>query len=205
MLEMTKRCKEKRNKRTFYEEKFLKILRNKDIRFRSQVQIGYYIVDFIILDTGIVVEIDGEQHDQNIDYDNKRTAFIKRYGFRVIRIKNKDIDNFDIDILKPTEQFDRHKIKKLCLDSKKDVNDILKKINNKDNEPEKIIEKPKEKMIKEGQLCRKCGTPIIRKYHKENKKIKEGRKYYYKSFLYCEGCDTQYFEESERVYIDKSP
>jgi very-short-patch-repair endonuclease len=198
MLEMTKRCKEKRQIRTFYEQEFIKILNRNGISFRSQKQIGYYIVDFIILDTGIVVEIDGGQHDKNIKYDNERTNFIKRIGFRIIRIRNEDIYNFDIELLRPTEIFSKYKVNFLCRESKNKVKDILEKINKKERK-ENV-----KKKLKEGDLCRNCETELIRKFRRPNKKIRKDRSYYYKSFLYCPKCKRIYFLEDEKIYIKAS-
>jgi len=64
-------------------------------RFRRQVPIAGYIVDFCCLSAGLGVEADGGQHydDRGRQYDERRTAALARSGVRVIRFS-------DIDILK---------------------------------------------------------------------------------------------------------
>ena len=63
------------------------------VKFRRQAPIGKYIVDFFSLEIGLVVEIDGSQHyeEKNISYDNRRSAFFKRYGISIIRFNNHDV------------------------------------------------------------------------------------------------------------------
>lgn len=58
------------------------------------------------------------------------------------------------------------------------------------------------KITKEGQNCRKCGTPVIRK--KSNGKNRDKKAYYWTSYLFCPFCECIYFIESEKVYNDKS-
>jgi len=43
------------------------------IRFRRQVVLGRYIVDFASLTPKIIIEVDGSQHVDNLDYDEQRT------------------------------------------------------------------------------------------------------------------------------------
>ena len=74
-----------------------KLLRNSGInncKFRRQYPLGNYVVDFICIEKFLVIEIDGGQHntDENIVYDNERTEYIEKRGFRVLRFWNNDID-----------------------------------------------------------------------------------------------------------------
>ena len=57
------------------------------------------------------------------------------------------------------------------------------------------------KITKEGQGCRKCGSPVIRKFPKAKAK-RQRQPYYFKSYLFCPGCKTMYMVESEKVYAD---
>ena len=63
------------------------------IKFRRQVPIGKYIVDFLCLDKKLVIELDGFQHltEENVVRDNERTEFLCSLGYKVIRIYNNDI------------------------------------------------------------------------------------------------------------------
>ena len=60
-------------------------------RFRRQVPIGRYIVDFACLDVGLVVEVDGGQHAINQDDDKVRDAWLAKEGYRVLRFWNNDV------------------------------------------------------------------------------------------------------------------
>ena len=60
------------------------------IKFRRQVPIGSYIVDFVCLEARLVVELDGGQHSES-SYDEMRDAELKARGFRVIRFWNDEI------------------------------------------------------------------------------------------------------------------
>jgi len=57
------------------------------------------------------------------------------------------------------------------------------------------------KINQEGQLCRKCSTPVVRKTPK--RKRRSGQEYYYEYYLNCPGCGTNYMVEQAKRYIDK--
>lgn len=65
-------------------------------RFRRQVPIGEYIVDFACLQASLVVELDGGHHQDQCLYDHRRDRTIESAGFRVLRF-------WDDDVLKQTE------------------------------------------------------------------------------------------------------
>lgn len=52
----------------------------------------------------------------------------------------------------------------------------------------------------EGQPCRKCGTPVVRK--KPRKNVKPGQTYYYEYYLYCPNCETMYLVEAARKPVE---
>ncbi len=60
-------------------------------KFRRQASIGPYVVDFLCVETRLVVELDGGQHTAEIDAI--RTGFIQAQGFRVVRFWNNDVLN----------------------------------------------------------------------------------------------------------------
>jgi very-short-patch-repair endonuclease len=60
-------------------------------KFRRQVSIGNYIVDLVCLWKKLIIELDGGQHVEEIDYDRERTAFLESLGFKVIRFWNNDV------------------------------------------------------------------------------------------------------------------
>ncbi len=60
-------------------------------KFKRQVPIGTYIVDFVCLEKRLIVELDGGQHLDNQKYDMKRTAWLNARGFKVLRFWNNDV------------------------------------------------------------------------------------------------------------------
>ena len=60
-------------------------------KFRRQLLIEPYVVDFACLDVKLVVEADGGQHVRQTNEDGKRTAFLQARGYRVLRFWNHDI------------------------------------------------------------------------------------------------------------------
>ena len=59
-------------------------------KFRRQHALGKYIADFICIRARLVVEVDGDTHgnDEREALDAKRTEYIERLGYRVIRFWN---------------------------------------------------------------------------------------------------------------------
>ncbi|MDB5470068.1 MAG: hypothetical protein JWR84_1628 [Caulobacter sp.] len=65
-------------------------------KFRRQVPIDRYVVDFICMDARVVVELDGVSHQDREQKDAERTAVLERLGYLVIRFANNDvIENAD--------------------------------------------------------------------------------------------------------------
>ncbi len=60
-------------------------------KFRRQVPIGKYIVDFVCLESRLIVELDGSQHEGSLR-DSKRDAWLRAQNFRVLRFWNIDIN-----------------------------------------------------------------------------------------------------------------
>ncbi len=61
------------------------------IKFKRQVPIANYIVDFIALDLKLIIEVDGGQHDERAAYDAERTRILQEWGYHVIRFWNNDV------------------------------------------------------------------------------------------------------------------
>ena len=57
-------------------------------RFRRQVPLGPYVVDFACLAARLVIEVDGGQHACQVEQDRQRTAWLESQGFRVLRFWN---------------------------------------------------------------------------------------------------------------------
>ena len=87
-----------RKNSTPQERKMWSILRNHKfygLEFKRQYPVGGYIVDFICREKHIIIEIDGGQHNEevNIESDSKRTEYLNSRGYKVYRFWNNDIDN----------------------------------------------------------------------------------------------------------------
>lgn len=89
-------AKRLRRDATLAEQKLWQQLRSRrlaGLKFRRQMPIGPYVVDFICLEQGLVIEVDGSQHgtQTNQMHDEARTAYLNQQGFRVIRVWNNDV------------------------------------------------------------------------------------------------------------------
>lgn len=60
-------------------------------KFKRQVPLGMYIVDFVCLEKRLIVELDGSQHFEDQEYDDERTAWLNTQGFRVLRFWNNQV------------------------------------------------------------------------------------------------------------------
>jgi very-short-patch-repair endonuclease len=61
------------------------------LHFRRQHPIGRYVVDFYCAQLGLIVEVDGESHNYQIEYDEVRTEWLAAQGCRVLRFTNEQI------------------------------------------------------------------------------------------------------------------
>jgi len=71
-----------------------KHLRNRQLynyKFRRQFPIEPYIADFACLELKLIIELDGGQHANRINYDEQRSLFLEKRGFKVIRFWNNDV------------------------------------------------------------------------------------------------------------------
>jgi very-short-patch-repair endonuclease len=68
--------------------------RNRDLsgfKFRRQRPIGPYIVDLVCLEKRIIIELDGGQHAEKADHDEKRSKYLREKGFKVFRFWNHEV------------------------------------------------------------------------------------------------------------------
>jgi very-short-patch-repair endonuclease len=63
------------------------------LKFRRQHPMGHYVVDFYCPDHRLVVEIDGDSHANQEEYDADRTAWLEEIGCRVIRFTNREVSS----------------------------------------------------------------------------------------------------------------
>ncbi|SFV16964.1 Very-short-patch-repair endonuclease [Methylobacterium sp. 174MFSha1.1] len=83
-----------RQQATSAEDRLWTMLRGRrfhGLKFKRQVPLLLYTVDFLALERRLIVELDGRQHEWHRDYDAKRTEEIERLGFYLLRFTNEDV------------------------------------------------------------------------------------------------------------------
>ena len=70
------------------------------IKFRRQHAIEDFIADFVSLEYRLVVEIDGDIHDLQPEYDQYRTEYLRACGYHVVRFSNDEVMNNCPQVLK---------------------------------------------------------------------------------------------------------
>jgi phosphoribosylformylglycinamidine synthase I len=95
------------------EDQLWQALRNRQVagqKFRRQHAIGQFIVDFVCLETRLIIEVDGGVHSETsqADYDQGRTHELEGLGYRIIRFSNEDILQHLPKVLVTIEQATQH-------------------------------------------------------------------------------------------------
>jgi very-short-patch-repair endonuclease len=72
----------------------LRSWRSRGFHFRRQAPRDSYIVDFVCLRAGVVVEVDGGQHnfERQQERDRARDAYFAARGFKLLRYWNNEVD-----------------------------------------------------------------------------------------------------------------
>ena len=93
--ELIANARENRKIPTQAEDILWQEIRNQKLgfKFRRQHYIGNFIADFVCLEKGLIVEVDGEIHENQKEYDEGRTYELEQLGFKVIRFTNKELKN----------------------------------------------------------------------------------------------------------------
>lgn len=91
-----KRSKDLRRRQTHCEKIFWEHVRAKrfhGFKFRRQVPIGPFIVDFLCIKAMLIIEIDGDSHNlpEAQEYDRRREAYLQELNFSILRFSNLDI------------------------------------------------------------------------------------------------------------------
>ncbi len=92
LLELHRRAAEMRRNPTEPEKRLWRHLSNSQLdgaKFRRQSVIGWFIADFLCPQKALVVEVDGDTHDEA--KDRLRDDILARRGFRVLRVTNDDV------------------------------------------------------------------------------------------------------------------
>jgi very-short-patch-repair endonuclease len=85
---MQQRSRKLRTEQTATEQLLWSKLRRRQIgghKFRRQQVLGPYIVDFVCMEKKVVIELDGGQHSEQLQYDQRRTGWLEQQGFLVLR------------------------------------------------------------------------------------------------------------------------
>lgn len=98
-----------RRNHTPSEDLLWQALRNRQLKgrkFRRQVPIGAFIVDFYCPSERLVVEVDGSIHDDQQEADSERQTLIESLGIRFVRVTSDDVINSLGEVLeKLTSEF----------------------------------------------------------------------------------------------------
>ena len=64
------------------------------LKFKRQVQVGFYIFDLCCREKLLLIELDGGQHSQQeiSDEDRKKENYAIKEGYTVLRFWNNDVD-----------------------------------------------------------------------------------------------------------------
>jgi very-short-patch-repair endonuclease len=82
-----------------------KLRRNQlGVHFRRQHPIGSYIADFACLNPKLIVEVDGGQHVEQEEYDERRTENLRALGFDLLRFWNFEVVDDVESVVESVEQ-----------------------------------------------------------------------------------------------------
>jgi very-short-patch-repair endonuclease len=87
-------AREMRKEPTAAERKLWQRIRRKQVlgvKFRRQLAIDRFIVDFCSPSIRLIIEVDGPTHDSTQAADAYRQARLESYGFEVVRFTNRDV------------------------------------------------------------------------------------------------------------------
>lgn len=92
LAELQNRARQMRSNPTEPEKRLWRHLSNGQLegfKFRRQQVIGWHIADFICAPAKLIVEVDGDTHDE--DSDRARDTALAEMGYRVIHVTNHDV------------------------------------------------------------------------------------------------------------------
>ncbi|MFH0769862.1 MAG: endonuclease domain-containing protein [Candidatus Peregrinibacteria bacterium] len=61
------------------------------LKFRRQVPLSWYVVDFLCVEKNLIIELDGGVHAKQRSYDREREEELRRLGYRIIRFPNDQV------------------------------------------------------------------------------------------------------------------
>ena len=63
------------------------------VRFKAQHPIDIFVADFYCHKYKLVIEVDGEIHLSQVEYDENRTAELERFDLTIVRFTNDEVFN----------------------------------------------------------------------------------------------------------------
>lgn len=103
----TATAKELRRRMTSAEAILWEALRSRRFRkfkFRRQVPLGQFIVDFLCMPLHLIIEVDGGMHENQREHDTEREEHLRAFGYHIIRFRNEEIC---ADLLSVLHQLER--------------------------------------------------------------------------------------------------
>src|SRR5687768_6144677 len=94
--ETRQRAKQLRRAATVPEKLLWSVLRGRQLagfKFRRQHPIEPYVADFYCTVASLIVELDGESHNEREDYDRRRESNLRERGMHIFRVTNDDVMN----------------------------------------------------------------------------------------------------------------
>ena len=91
-MDHTRRARSLRRSSTDAEGLLWSHLRNRqfhNLKFRRQVPLGRFFVDFYCHELRLVIEVDGGQHSE--EADRPRTQWLEAEGYRIVRFWNHEV------------------------------------------------------------------------------------------------------------------
>lgn len=61
------------------------------LKFKRQKPMGRYITDFVCMERRLIIEIDGGQHAEQLEYDQHRDVWLRSQGYTVLRFWNNEV------------------------------------------------------------------------------------------------------------------
>ncbi|WP_165068532.1 endonuclease domain-containing protein [Paludisphaera rhizosphaerae] len=65
--------------------------RNIGLKFRRQVPMGPFILDFFDAEHKLALEVDGPVHEDRVEYDFARDSELRRRGLTILRFSNEEV------------------------------------------------------------------------------------------------------------------
>jgi len=149
-----------KDRRSYPESFFIKVFKNNNLYEKYNIEekfsYGKYFIDFLFVELKLVLEINGEQHfatEEAIKHDMERDNFFLKEGFKIYRVRWKDV----------------------CNNAKKEIDELLNFLNNIESNlirkyilDDSVYQKKKKKYIqrKKKKKCSDCDKFILMKSNK---------------------------------------